>query len=396
MSSRRNQLQSLTFPGEESREVWTCEGDENWTLTPQGPPGVIGIEMLAFDSAPFWSLNHDEAPDEAVAMRWEGVGLEAAEGARLWTHWEVAQMQGRTLVGTVALVDEPQAGKELRFEPSVRMLPLPPNSLVIWKELGRLTVAFTRGIHLLHVTVLAGRRLDADAAFELRDVFLVLQMHGYLTKLDAIHVWTEGESDFAPQLACLFEDVTVVKEPRPDPRLPGTSSDLLPAGVAAMKKTRESRARQLMIFAMAALLYVSFFGAWWLGIEWRGSRIEAENERLTLLQPQVDAVREAQTRWYEMEPAIEPDLYPVEVFHQVVALLPPEGIRLKEFQMDNGKLVIAGEATSVNHALGFKDKLAACAPLQRYTWNFPVPRIRDEDNRAEFRAVGNIDGEGAQ
>lgn len=163
-----------------------------------------------------------------------------------------------------------------------------------------------------------------------------------------------------------------------------------------MKKTRESRARQLMIFAMAALLYVSFFGAWWLGIEWRGSRIEAENERLTLLQPQVDAVREAQTRWYEMEPAIEPDLYPVEVFHQVVALLPPEGIRLKEFQMDNGKLVIAGEATSVNHALGFKDKLAACTPLQRYTWNFPVPRIRDEDNRAEFRAVGNIDGEGAQ
>ena len=96
-----------------------------------------------------------------------------------------------------------------------------------------------------------------------------------------------------------------------------------------------------------------------------------------------------------MEPAIDPDLYPVELFHQVVSLLPAEGIRLKEFQIDADRLIVSGEATSVNHALMFRDNLKACEPLQRYTWSFPVPRIRDEDSRAEFRAEGILNGGGA-
>jgi len=150
------------------------------------------------------------------------------------------------------------------------------------------------------------------------------------------------------------------------------------------------------MLAVAALIYLCFFTAWWLSIEWREARLDAALAQISTQQPEIEIVREAQANWAEMEPAIDPDLYPAEIFHQVVSLLPPEGIRLKEFQIDGGKLVVAGEATTVNHALGFKDKLAACEPLQRYAWNFPVPRIRDEDNRAEFRAVGTLNGEGAQ
>jgi hypothetical protein len=154
--------------------------------------------------------------------------------------------------------------------------------------------------------------------------------------------------------------------------------------------------RQMTLLAAAVLIYLCFFGTWWLSIEWREVGLEKALAQISTQQPEIEIVREAQANWAEMEPAIDPDLYPAEIFHQVVLLLPPEGIRLKEFQIDGGKLVVAGEATTVNHALGFKDKLAACAPLQRYTWNFPVPRIRDEDNRAEFRAVGTLSGEEAQ
>ena len=102
-------------------------------------------------------------------------------------------------------------------------------------------------------------------------------------------------------------------------------------------------------------------------------------------------MRAAQAHWLEMEAAINPDLYPMELFHQIVSLLPDEGIRLKEFQIEDGRLIVSGEATMVNHALGFKDRLAACEPLQRYAWTFPVPTIR-EDNRAEFRAEGTLNG----
>ena len=396
MSFRRSTQPVLSFPGEECREAWACDLNGVWHRVEHAAGGLLGIEMVAFDSAPFWSLNHEDAPDEAVALRWEGHGLQQSDGARLWTHWMVAKREKQALVGTLALVTEPESLASDRYEPSACLLRLPADGMAVWKELGRLVVVFTRGGLLLHVSALTARELDVDAAFEIRDVCAALQTHGFMSHLEAVHVWTQCGTDFVPQMACLFEHASVIKEPRPDPEPPVHASNLLPVQVAVKKLAHQRKMRQMTLLAAAALVYLCFFGAWWLSIEWREAGLEKALAQISTQQPEIEIVREAQANWAEMESAIDPDLYPAEIFHQVVSLLPPEGIRLKEFQIDGGKLVVAGEATTVNHALGFKDKLAACAPLQRYAWNFPVPRIRDEDNRAEFRAVGTLNGEGAQ
>jgi hypothetical protein len=396
MAFRRTTQSVLSFPGEECREVWTSGEDGVWKRDEHASGGLMGIEMMAFDSAPFWSLNHEESPDEAVALRWEASGLQQTDGARLRTHWMVTKREKQALVATLALVTEPESLAADRYEPSACLLKLPADGMAVWKELGRLVVAFTRADALLHVSALTAHELDADAAFEIRDICAALQTHGFMSHLEAVHVWTHCSADFVPQMACLFEHASVIKEPRPDPKPPAHASNLLPVQVAVKKLAHQRKMRQMTLLAAAALVYLCFFGAWWLSIEWREAGLEKALAQISTQQPEIEIVREAQANWAEMEPAIAPDLYPAEIFHQVVSLLPPEGIRLKEFQIDGGKLVVAGEATTVNHALGFKDKLAACVPLQRYAWNFPVPRIRDEDNRAEFRAVGTLSGEEAQ
>ncbi|MFN0075836.1 MAG: hypothetical protein ACKVY0_05125 [Prosthecobacter sp.] len=396
MPFQRPALSALSFPGEAARESWTCGADGVWKRGEFAAGGVMGVETIAFDSAPFWSLNLADSPAEAVALRWEGFGLTNAGGAQLWAHWPVTRKGKQVLVATLALAAEAagpdwENSRAAGFEPSARMLPLPDNGLVVWQELGRQVVAFTREAQLLHVTVLTSRRLDADAAFELRDLAAALQTHGFIDAIAAIHVWTRCETDFAPQLACLFEEADVIKEPRPDPRLPAAASGLLPAQVAALRQQQRLKQRQLLLLATAALVYLCFFGAWWLRLQWRESRLNQTDLQMAATQPEIDLVREAQGHWLEMEGAINPDLYPVELFHQIVSLLPNEGIRLKEFQIADGRLIVSGEATTVNHALGFKDRLVACEPLQRYHWNFPVPAIR-EDNRAEFRAEGTLSG----
>ncbi|MDP1589235.1 MAG: hypothetical protein Q8M07_15910 [Prosthecobacter sp.] len=393
MPLRRSKQQTLAFPGKETREFWSCDDSGQWKrLQHAHEASVLGLEMLCFDSAPFWSLNHADSPDEAVALRWEGLGLTCREGARLWSHWKVATHDKQTLVGTLALVAEPQACNAEQHEPSARLLPLPANGLAVWKELGRFVIAFTRGAELVHAGVLTARELDADAAFEARDVCAALLAHGFIQPPEAVHVWTPCGTDFAPQLACLFENASVIKAPRPDPRPPAEASGLLPASVAVMQQARQRRLRQIMMLASATALYVFFFSAWWLRLQWRESQLNRAETSLAASQPEIDRVRDAQARWLEMETAIDPDLYPVELFHQIVSLLPEEGIRLKEFQIEDDRLILSGEATTVNHALGFKDRLAACEPLQRYAWNFPVPAIR-EDNRADFRAEGTLNGE---
>lgn len=397
MAFHRPSPQVISFPGEESSETWQCCADGTWKLVEHAVNDcLLGVESLAFDSAPFWSLSHEEAPDETVALRWEGLGMSNEGGSRLWLHWPVMQKGRQALVGTLVLAEDFSGWEHCvhgRFEPSARLLPLPDNGIALWKELGRHVVAFTRDAKLLHLGVLTARSLDVDAAFEVRDMYAALQTHGFITLADveAIHVWTHCETDFTPQLACLFEAAAVIKENRPDPRPPAQACGLLPVQVAVRRHQQKRRQNQLIILTAAALIYLCFFGAWWLRLQWRTSHLNHADVVMGAVQPEIDLVRESQNRWQEMEAAINPDLYPVELFHQIVSLLPEEGIRLKEFQIDGDKLIVSGEATTVNQALTFKGQLAACIPLQRYTWNFPVPTIR-EDNRAEFRAQGTLTG----
>jgi Tfp pilus assembly protein PilN len=388
---------ALCFPGEKEREFWICDQHGVWKEESRTFGGVMGVETILFDSSPFWSAGADESQDESVALRWEALGLSGDGDARKWTHWPVIRQDQRLLLGTLAFAPdasdiEGDAFHAGAFEPSARLLPLPASGLAVWCELGRHVVAFTRGTVLLHVTTLASRELDADAALEIRDVFAALQAHGFLEDLESIHVWTSCGTEFVPQLACLFGNAAVLKEARPHPRPPSVGSNLLPASVARRKRDSRQKQRQMLVLAALTLVCLGFFGCWWLRLQWRDSRVNRAEQELAAVQPEIERVREAQSRWLDLETAVNPDLYPVELFHQIVALLPEQGVRLQEFQVDDGRLIVKGEATTVNHALGFRDRLASCAALSRYAWTLPVPIIR-EDNRAEFSAEGTSNGE---
>ncbi len=394
---RNPSSQSLCFPGEEARETWICDNGV-WQRTEPLSGGLMGLETLAFDSAPFWHLTQGDAPHDAVALRWEALGMVNAK-ASLCLHWTILRKNQRALVGTLALTEEALCSDGWtnhpeQFEPSVRLLPLPENGIALWKELGRHVVAFTHDGMLLHAAALASRVLDVDAAFELRDLCAALQAHDFMEEPSAIHIWTACETDFVPQMACLFVEAEVRKEPRPDPRPPVEGSGLLPQLVATQRHELQTRQGRLLILAAAAMMYLCFFGAWWLRLQWREGHLHHAETELAIRQPEIDRVTQSQAHWLAMEGAINPDLYPVELFHQIVSLLPEEGIRLKEFQMENGKIIVIGEATTVQHALGFKGRLSESTALQHYAWKLPQPSIR-EDNRAEFRAEGTLNAGGA-
>lgn len=401
---RRRTQHLLRFPGEEAWETWMGNSPQQLQLVEEPPAmtgGTTAIETLAFDSSPFWLLINDGNDHEAdaVALRWESQGIVCESAAKPWTHWTVAKTGKRVLIATVALTNESAISDWQRqspewFEPSACLLPLPADAVCVWQELGRYVAAFTCGTKLLHVTTLTSRNLDADAAFELRDLYVALQAHGLAERIQSVNIWTKCATDFIPQLACLFEDAAMIKEPRPAPALPAQPSGMLPAEMLVIRQQKKQRQQTLLVMAGALMLYLCFFGAWWASLRLRESHLVRAEGELAAVQPEVTTILEAQQQWMDVEPAINPDIYPVELFHQIALLLPDEGIRLKEFQIIADRLVVSGEAASVNQALMFKEKLAACEPLRRYSWNFPVPRIRDEDSRAEFRAEGILNGGG--
>jgi len=62
-----------------------------------------------------------------------------------------------------------------------------------------------------------------------------------------------------------------------------------------------------------------------------------------LKQPEVEEVRNLQSRWQALEVATNADAYPAELFHRIVALLPEQGIRLKEFRLELSKISLVGK-----------------------------------------------------
>ncbi len=394
---------NLCLPGETGREFWRHEPGAGWKKLEADDGtegGIFAIEALALDSVPFWAVApQDGRVDVAAvaALKWETLGTDETGDGKSWAHWEVTRAENRVLVASAGLVELPEVPWEGQrpdsFELSARLLPLPEGEAAIWKELGRYVVAFTRGENLLHFSVLSARTLDASAAQEIRALCLALEVQGFLTRPSGVCVWTTPEPDFADAVKDAI-GVRARVEARPPPVRPGNPCGIFPPEMARAARGLAQRRQRARIIAALAAAYVLGFGAWAGWLFWRGQSLAGQAAELEQRRPEIEAVRAMQARWQVLEPATNVDAYPTELFHRVVSLLPDEGIQLKEFFLENDRLVVSGKASTIGHAKKFQADLTSDTGLHQYTWNFPQPTIL-EDNQASFRAEGTLSTGGA-
>ena len=81
----------------------------------------------------------------------------------------------------------------------------------------------------------------------------------------------------------------------------------------------------------------------------------------------------------------------VEVFYQLVKLLPPEGVRLTRFEMKPDALLIEGQASTINNALQLREDLVKPGgPFSAWDFDagFGQPTAMP-DGQATFKAEGH-------
>ncbi len=401
MATKSNQLISL--PGEAQRETWLCSAEGHWEFSPDdaaGNGGVLILEALSLDSAPFWARTPQEGElnlEEVTSLHWEAQGLEERIEGRSVACWNVLSEKGRVLVGTAALAREPLPDAWLSLSPlsceiSPLVYPIPAQEVAIWKELGRYVVAFQGASALVHFTTLSSRQLDAAAACEIIEMMSALSIRGMLPKLKGVRVWCEVEVDFAAGLKNWHEPLIVIEEPKPTPRLPAQASGIHPPELAEKRRLQKQSAHRLRLLLLGAAAYAAVFAMWAGSLAYRAERLSREEKTLSRLEPELAVVREAQLRWQLLEAATNPDQYPVEVFHRIASLLPEQGIRLEEFVFDTidaKKIIVRGQASSSGEAVKFVANIKNSETLKQYPWDAPVPTILP-DNRASFRAEGAL------
>jgi len=353
---------------------------------------VVALPTRCTITYPAWLTTSDRSViPEMLHLQLEKRGLLGRNGSGSATHYRVVETRGNQTLA-VATILQPEFPKELvferaqRYEPSAYTFPMPQDRMVIWRERGRLAVAATRGREPVVVQVLGDDTLSETAALELKCIVFELESQQLCDRLLGITLWGQFSVEEAERLERSI-GLKVIRDAVPPPDLPKIRSKLMPPEVNLLHERRRRRNRIIAGLAWLAALYViSVIGM--IGyILWQRRVAESLRAELEQQAPTVTAIQATAQRWKEIEWAVNPKLYPVEILYQVAGLLPPDGLRLTALEIQNGKVVIHGESSTAPAAFKLAEDIKAKADLQMFTWQMPSPTLRP-DGRADFTIEG--------
>jgi hypothetical protein len=328
---------------------------------------------------------------EMVQMQLEKRGLVQRQSAASSLDVRILEVQEeRALALAIVLLPDlaPELAVEnaIRFEPEPYTLPLPQDRLIIWRERQRLAMTISRGRDPIHFQVLTTEEVSDDSVNEIRCILLQLESQHLINQLLGLAIWGEFSDEEVERLQQGLA-LKTFRESVPPPSLPATASKLLPPQVSVLHEKARRRHRIRRLIAAAAGIYLLGILSIIAYIFWQQSRITQLQNQLSADLPTVTAVQGTADQWRKVQWAVDPKLYAVELLHQVADLLPPQGMRLTAFQIEKGKVIIRGEASTAAAAFKLNEDIKQNAGLRLFQWDMKSPSLRP-DGRAEFIIEG--------
>jgi hypothetical protein len=373
---------------------------------PTAPDGTVtslmGARIFAFPvraafAVPLWVPSTDpEAVAGALDMQLEKLNLKTDEGGgRLVQQQTIEQTDGQTLALATVLNERqlksfPGGGIPEQFEVTPSLYDLPENSLILWRELGKVVAVLTRGDHPVHFQTLGAKSITPAAVHELELVAMQLDMQGLDGGLEQIVLWTDAVDPEGEAALRQAFGVPVVYRKKPVPELPEVPAPFLPRQVAEARVEAARRQRVLRLAGLAALAYLAIaasYGFFAVRDILSAKALKKQRDALESVAGNVDAER---ARWISLLEVTHADRYPLERFFQVAKTL-DEGsqVRLTKFTFEPNKLVVAGEAENIPRAINFQNLLAKDPGLADYEWDKTPPR-NEKNGFAGFQVIGTL------
>ena len=381
-------------------ELWSFSDNKRASFvrrltTPSEVQGemVVALPAEYTFTFPAWLATSDRAViPEILHLQLEKRGLVTRNSAGSEVDFRVIDTRENQSLA-IATILQPEFPKELafervkRFEPSAYAFALPENRLVIWREQGRLTVAATRGRDPVTVQVLGDHELSETAALELKCIAFQLEAQHLCERFLGVTLWGEFTVEEGERLQRHL-GLKVTREAVPPPDLPKIRSKLLPPEVSSLHERRRRRRRIRSAIGWVVAIYLLGVLGLIGSIFWQRRVADNLRQQIQGQAPTVAAIQGTAERWLQVELAVNPKFYPVEVLYQVSGLLPHDGLRLTALEIQNGKVAIRGEASTSPAAFKFAEDIKAKPDLQMYSWQMASPILRP-DGRAEFTIEGD-------
>jgi len=345
---------------------------------------VLTLPTAQVFCLPLW-LNETDSKQFAsmIPLQLELRGLlPRVPGVAVFDWSVVKQESARTLVviGVLppALPEEIQAETYGAFDLSARYLPLPENTLTLWREQDQIVFAITRERHLVYFQALPESRLTSRVLQDLKCILATLAMQGVIPPLQQVMLWTEATP---AELASLQDALKfpVRTAERPPPQLPSSPWKLVPLSVSQAEQSRDIRRWQMRGGGLALLAYLLFVG-WSV---YRFFSLNAQVDQLRHWQaehaPALAVVQDTQAAWQDLRPVVDEKSYPLELLLHCSQSIPADQLHLTLFEATEGHLLIKGEAKNVGAAFQFLDGLKRDPFFSAYTWDMGQPHLLPND-----------------
>jgi len=383
--------QTLLLPGPDRWEVWPASANGSARRepiqrveSPSGAPaqrlGSVGLPVRHLHALPLWIIKSEAAPAaEMIEAQLERRALGGPHQVAPRTTRLLADETNRQLYLTTLLSPTlPEAvclRTAPRFDPTPELYPLEPDRITLWVEEGRLVAAATRGPDLAYFQALATSAWDDTLAAELRCLLLQLLSEEVLTRCTGITLWHPLPEPDRERLERALQLPVSVSD-RPAPRIAASGGGaLVPQPVQDARGAAQRRRRFSRWLGIAALLYALALAAFGTHAFLKYRQILALRAELATDSAPLTAVRDTAARWRALEPALNPEQYPIERLFQAASLLPPEGVRLTLLEQRERSILLTGEARNAAAAFDFADKLKKSEQWTAYRWQIPQPRI---------------------
>jgi len=264
-------------------------------------------------------------------------------------------------------------------------LPVPPDSIVVWRELGRVVYAFTRGPMIVYAAATNEPELSHDALIDIWCARQNLLAAEAIMPRAKVVAWCPLPGPVHDSLLNIGVEVEIAQ--RPPPRQPPAAWAILPRQVAHARAAAAGRRKKIRIGLACAAVYLAvllvFAGRWgWVKIQ--NNTLE---KSLSPLRPEVAKLQTAFKRWQSLERTLDPAISPIEILFQVSRPLPESGIRFLSFNAEDGKITITGEATNAQTAFVYSEKIKAQPELAHLNWLMPQPSL-SPNGTAKFTITG--------
>lgn len=402
MARKRNPAAELLLPARDSWESWT--GDEvgacTYRATQEGIAARFGRDsqrrVLALPAShmwvlPAWLKGETHHLTDMARLHLERLGVNPSGDIESVQVLRLDHKDGAHLVSIIALKDLPTPLGDFTRLPTDVVLhaacrPMPENSIIVFREQGKLVIAITGANGIVYCSPLSAKRLDERALSELNNICMQLSFQGVLGQMESIVLWTdEGDLSIIQRIT----GIAATREDMPPPKLPSKgASKLMPADLGHEKDRLQSRSKMRLMGLSAGALIAAGVALVTVLTSMAVRERNMLREKVAMVAPKASRVLDHRQSWEEAAPAVDPSRFLTQTLLHVMEPASSGEITLTHFEATPERIILRGRAESHTPALDYAREIKDVENLADFDWETPAPMIAS-DNSATFELKGD-------